>query len=98
MLVKTVINIGDCQLAFLIDDDAGGFIPEGVMLHQPEGVTVNLHMIDGMPGPDMTGDRQTGGVHIYLEVLLLLCFLLLLLFGNHGDCDNSVSELGKLLR
>ena len=46
----------------------------------------------------MTGNSQTGGVHVHLKVILFCCLMLLLLFGDHGNRDNSVSELGKLLR
>src|SRR5699024_11689089 len=38
-LVETFIDMGQHQLAALIDNDAGGIVPKGIMLHEPEGVT-----------------------------------------------------------
>ena len=35
-LIEAVIDMGQHQLAALIDNDAGGIVPEGIMLHQPK--------------------------------------------------------------
>ena len=46
----------------------------------------------------MTGNRQTGGIGIHLKVLLLNALLLLLLLRDHGDRNNLIAQLNKLLR
>ena len=68
------------------------------MLHQIKAVTADFVPVNGVPRPDVTGNRQTGGVGIHLKVLLLGSFLLLLLLRDHGDCHNLIAQLYKLLR
>ena len=68
------------------------------MLHQVKAVTADLMLVNGVPRPDVTGNRQTGGVGIHLKVLLLGSFLLLLLLRDHGDRHNLIAQLDKLLR
>ena len=81
-----------------IHDKTGGFIAVGIMLHQEKGMAVNLHVVNGVPCSHMAGNSQTGGVHVDLKIFLFLGFLLLLFFGDHGNNDNLVSQLGKRLR
>ena len=61
-------------------------------------MAVDLHVVNGVPCSHMAGNSQTGGVHVDLKILLFLGFLLLLFFGDHGNNDNLVSQLGKSLR
>ena len=68
------------------------------MLHQVKGVTADLVLVNGVPRPDVTGNRQTGGVGIHLKVLLLGSVLLLLFLRDHGDCHNLIAQFDKLLR
>ena len=68
------------------------------MLHQVKAMTADLVPVNGVPRPDVTGNRQTGGVGIHLKVLLLGSFLLLLLLRDHGDRHNLIAQLNKLLR
>ena len=51
-----------------------------------------------MPRPDVTGNRQTGGVGVRLKVLLLDALLLLLFLRDHRDRHNLIAQLDKLLR
>ena len=81
-----------------IHDETSSFIAVAIMLHQEKGMAVYLHVVNGVPCSHMAGNSQTGGVHVDLKIFLFLDFLLLLLFGDHGNRDNSVSELGELLR
>ena len=55
-------------------------------------------LVNGVPRPDVTGNRQTGGIGVHLEVLLLGSFLLLLFLRDHGDRNNLIAQLNKLLR
>ena len=98
VIVKAVVDIIKDELAALIDDDASRFITVGVMLHQVKAVTADFVLVNGVPRPDVTGNRQTGGVGIHLKVLLLGSFLLLLLLRNHRDCNNLIAQLNKLFR
>ena len=68
------------------------------MLHQVKAVTADLVPVNGVPRPDVTGNRQTGGIGIHLKVLLLGGFLLLLFLRDHGNRDNLIAQLNKLLR
>ena len=68
------------------------------MLHQVKAVTADFVLVNGVPRPDVTGNRQPGGVGVHLEVLLLDTFLLLLLLRDHGDRHNLIAQLDKLLR
>ena len=68
------------------------------MLHQIKAVTADLVLINGVPRPDVTGNRQTGGIGVHLKVLLLGSFLLLLFLRDHGDRNNLIAQLNKLLR
>ena len=61
-------------------------------------MTADFVLVNGVPRPDVTGNRQTGGVGIHLKVLLLGSFLLLLLLRDHGDRNNLIAQLNKLLR
>ena len=79
VIVKAVVDIIENELAALIDDDASRFIAVGVMLHQIKAVTADFVLVNGVPCPDVTGNRQTGGVGIHLKVPLLNTLLLLLL-------------------
>ena len=90
--------MGQHQLAALIDNDAGGIVPEGIMLHQPKGVTVDLLMVNRVPCADMTIHRHAGGVFVDNGAFLFKNGLFLLFFGNHRDSHNPVSDFGKLLR
>ena len=98
VIVKAVVDIIKDELTALIDDDASSFIAVGVMLHQIKAVTADFVLVNGVPRPDMTGNRQTGGVGIHLKVLLLDSFLLLLFLRDHGDRNNLIAQLNKLLR
>ena len=98
MFIEAVIHIAQGELAVFIYDETGGFIAVAIMLHQEKGMAVYLHVVNGVPCSHMAGNSQTGGVHVDLKIFLFLDFLLLLLFGDHGNRDNSVSELGELLR
>ena len=98
MLIKTVVDIGNREPSFFINDQTGSFIAVSIMLHQVKGVAVYFNVINGMPGTNMPGNSQTGGFHIYLKVFLLFCFLLLLLAGDHGNGNNPVTQFNKLLR
>ena len=98
VIVKAVVDIIENELAALIDDDASRFIAVGVMLHQIKAVTADFVLVNGVPRPDVTGNRQTGGVGIHLKVLLLGSFLLLLLLRDHGNRHNLIAQLDKLLR
>ena len=51
-----------------------------------------------MPRPDVTGNRQTGGIGVHLKVLLLNALLLLLFLRDHGNRYNLIAQLDKLLR
>ena len=97
-LIETVIDMGQHQLAALIDNDAGGIVPKGVVLHQPKGVTVDLLMVNRVPCADMTIHRHAGGVFVDNRAFLFKDSLFLLFFGNHRDSHNPVSDFGKLLR
>ena len=55
--------------AALIDDDAGSLIAVGVMLHQIKAVTADLVLVNGVPRPDVSGNRQTGGIGMRRELL-----------------------------
>ena len=68
------------------------------MLHKVKAVTADLVLVNGVPRPDVSGNRQTGGIGIHLKVLLLDGFLLLLLLRDHGDRHNLIAQLDKLLR
>ena len=68
------------------------------MLHQIKAVTADFVLVNGVPRPDVTGNRQTGGVGVHLKVLLLGDFLLLLFLRDHGDRYNLIAQLDKLLR
>ena len=68
------------------------------MLHQVKAVTADLVLVNGVPRPDVTGNRQTGGIGVHLKVLLLGSFLLLLFLRDHGDRNNLIAQLNKLLR
>ena len=61
-------------------------------------MTADLMLVNGVPRPDVTGNRQTGCVGIHLKVLLLGSFLLLLLLRDHRDCNNLIAQLSKLFR
>ena len=98
VIVEAVVDIIKDELAALIDNDAGSLIAVGVMLHQIKAVTADFMLVNGVPRPDVTGNRQTGGVGIHLKVLLLGSFLLLLLLRDHGDRHNLIAQLNKLLR
>ena len=98
VIVKAVVDIIKDELAALIDDDASRFIAVSVMLHQVKTVTADLVLVNGVPRPDVTGNRQPGGVGVHLEVLLLDAFLLLLLLRDHGDRHNLIAQLDKLFR
>ena len=41
------------------------------MLHQVKAVTADFMLVNGVPRPDVTGNRQTGGIGVHLKVLLL---------------------------
>ena len=47
VIVKTVVDIIENELAALINDDTGSFIAVGVMLHQVKAVTADL-MLQGL--------------------------------------------------
>ena len=98
VIVKAVVDIIKDELAAFIDDDASRFIAVGVMLHQVKAVTADLVLVNGVPRPDVTGNRQTGGIGVHLKVLLLGSFLLLLFLRDHGDRNNLIAQLNKLLR
>ena len=98
VIVKAVVDIIKDELAALIDDDTSRLIAVGVMLHQEKAVTADLVLVNGVPRPDVTGNRQTGGIGVHLKVLLLNALLLLLLLRDHGDCHNLIAQLYKLLR
>jgi len=98
VIVKAVVDIIKDELAALIDDDASRFIAVGVMLHQIKAVTADFVLVNGVPCPDVTGNRQTGGVGIHLKVLLLNALLLLLFLRDHGNRYNLIAQLDKLLR
>ena len=98
VIVKAVVDIIKDELAALIDNDAGSFIAVGVMLHQIKAVTADFVLVNGVPCPDVTGNRQTGGIGVHLEVLLLDALLLLLFLRDHGDRHNLIAQLDKLLR
>ena len=98
VIVEAVVDIIKDELAALIDNDTGSFIAVGVMLHQIKAVTADFVLVNGVPRPDVSGNRQTGGVGIHLKVLLLGSFLLLLLLRDHGDCHNLIAQLCKLFR
>ena len=98
VIVKAVVDIIKDELTALIDNDTGSFIAVGVMLHQIKAVTADFVLVNGVPRPDVTGNRQTGGVGIHLKVLLLADFLLLLFLRDHGDRNNLIAQLNKLLR
>ena len=68
------------------------------MLHQIKAVTADFVLVNGVPRPDVTGNRQTGGIGVHLEVLLLDALLLLLFLRDHGDRNNLIAQLNKLLR
>ena len=70
----------------------------GVMLHQVKAVTADFVLVNGVPRPDVTGNRQSGGIGVHLKILLLGSFLLLLLLRDHGDRHNLIAQLDKLLR
>ena len=98
VIVKAVVDIIKDELAALIDNDAGSLFAVGVMLHKVKAVTADLVLVNGVPRPDVSGNRQTGGIGIHLKVLLFDGFLLLLLLRDHGDCHNLIAQLNKLLR
>ena len=98
VIVKAVVDIIEDELAAFIDNDTGSFIAVGVMLHQVKAVTADLVLVNGVPRPDVTGNRQTGGIGVHLKVLLLNALLLLLLLRDHGDRNNLIAQLNKLLR
>jgi len=98
VIVKTVVDIIKDELAALIDDDASRLIAVGVMLHQVKVVTADLMLVNGVPRPDVTGNRQTGGIGVHLKVLLLNALLLLLFLRDHGNRYNLIAQLDKLLR
>ena len=98
VIVKAVVDIIKDELATLIDNDTGSFIAVGVMLHQIKTVTADFVLVNGVPRPDVTGNRQTGGVGVHLKVLLLDALLLLLFLRDHGDRHNLIAQLDKLLR
>ena len=98
VIVKAVVDIIKDELAALIDDDASCLIAVGVMLHQVKTVTADFVLVNGVPRPDVTGNRQTGGVGVHLKVLLLDALLLLLFLRDHGDRHNLIAQLDKLLR
>ena len=64
VIVKAVVDIIKDELAALIDDDASRLIAVGVMLHHVKAVTTDLMPVNGVPRPDVTGNRQTGGVGV----------------------------------
>jgi len=68
------------------------------MLHQIKAVTADFVLVNGVPCPDVTGNCQTGGIGVHLEVLLLDALLLLLFLRDHGDRNNLIAQLNKLLR
>ena len=68
------------------------------MLHQVKVVTADLMLVNGVPRPDVTGNRQTGGIGVHLKVLLLNALLLLLFLRDHGYRYNLIAQLDKLLR
>ena len=68
------------------------------MLHQVKAVTADLMLVNGVPRPDVTGNRQTGGIGVHLKVLLLNALLLLLFLRDHGNRYNLIAQLDKLLR
>ena len=68
------------------------------MLHQIKAGTADFVLVNGVPRPDVSGNRQTGGIGIHLKVLLLNALLLLLLLRDHGDRNNLIAQLNKLLR
>ena len=98
VIVKAVVDIIKDELAALIDDDASRLIAVGVMLHQVKVVTADFMLVNGVPRPDVTGNRQTGGIGVHLKVLLLNALLLLLFLRDHGNRYNLIAQLNKLLR
>ena len=98
VIVKAVVDIIKDELAALIDNDTGSFIAVGVMLHQIKAVTADFMLVNGVPRPDVTGNRQTGGIGVHLKVLLLNALLLLLFLRDHGNRYNLIAQLNKLLR
>ena len=98
VIVKAVVDIIKDELATLIDNDTGSFIAVGVMLHQIKAVTADFMLVNGVPRPDVTGNRQTGGIGVHLKVLLLNALLLLLFLRDHGNRYNLIAQLNKLLR
>ena len=68
------------------------------MLHEEEAVTVHLFVVNGVPSTDMTGNCQTGGVHIHLKIFLFHGFLLVLFLTDHGDRHDFIPQLRKHLR
>ena len=64
VIVKAVVDIIKDELAALIDNDTGSFIAVGVMLHQIKAATADFVLVNGVPRPDVTGNRQTGGVGV----------------------------------
>ena len=98
VIVKAVVDIIKDELAALIDNDTGSFIAVGVMLHQIKAVTADFMPVNGVPRPDVTGNRQTGGIGVHLKVLLLNALLLLLFLRDHGNRYNLIAQLNKLLR
>ena len=64
VIVKAVVDIIKDEFAALIDNDTGSFIAVGVMLHQIKAVTADFVLVNGVPRPDVSGNRQTGGIGV----------------------------------
>ena len=90
--------MGQHQLAALIDNDAGGIIPESIVLHQPEGVAFDFLVVNRVPCADMAVHCHAGGILIDNRAFLFENRLLLLLFGDHRDGYDPVTNFGELLR
>ncbi len=65
--------------------------------HQIKAVTADLVPVNGVPRPDVTGNRQTE-VSAFISKSFCSGFLLLLFLRDHGDCHNLIAQLNKLLR
>ena len=68
------------------------------LVFKVKAVTADFMLVNGVPRPDVTSNCQTGGIGIHLKVLLLGSFLLLLLLRDHGNRNNLIAQLNKLLR
>lgn len=98
MVGKAVEGIRQTELALFIHNRPSNLVSQLLMLHQIEGVSVDLPVVNGVPSSRKSVNMESFRDWPHGNILLLENLLSDLFLVHHGNGDDPITKFGKLLR